>query len=151
LPIKQSIFSIETLDEIFDVLLDQLKAICSEREKNTVSAKHLVITENVKAIIEKEYHDSSLCLSAIAHRLKMSSGYLGKIFKDCCGISVNEYINDVRLAKAAEWLRKSSLTVSEVLLKVGIENETYFYSLFKKRYGVTPKEYVLNSKLQSKH
>lgn len=151
LPIKQSIFSIETLDEIFDVLLDQQKVICSEREKNTVSAKHLVITENVKAIIEKEYYDSSLCLSAIAHRLKMSSGYLGKIFKDCCGISVNEYINDVRLTKAAEWLRKSSLTVSEVLLKVGIENETYFYSLFKKRYGVTPKEYVLNRQLQTKH
>jgi len=144
---KQTIFGIETLDEFFAILSQHLKMICDKRERNTVNAKHMVLAENVKSIIEKEYFDSALCLSAIAAKLKMSSGYLGKIFKDCCRLSVNEYINDVRLAKAVGWFKKSDLTVSEVLSKVGIENETYFYSLFKKRYGVTPKEYVLNNQI----
>jgi AraC-like DNA-binding protein len=147
---KKYIFETETLNEFFGMVSVQLKKLCEKREKSMVNVKHMMIYENVKAIIDNEFHNSSLCLASIASKLKISSGYLGKIFKDCCRMSVNEYINEIRLNKASEWLRKSDLSIREILLKVGIENETYFYILFKKRFGVTPKEYSLNNQIAMK-
>ena len=48
-------------------------------------------------------------------------------------MSVADYINEVRLAKAVDWLENSGLNIKDILVKIGIENESYFYKLFKKK------------------
>lgn len=149
--LKNSIFESENLEEFYQLILEQAQKLCEEREKSFVNAKHLVIAKEIQEIINNEFFNSSLCLASIAARLKMSSGYVGKIFKDVLKVSVNEYINEVRLNKAVEWLEKSDLNINEIIIKVGIENETYFYSLFKKKLGVTPKEYMIQKGLKSKN
>ena len=47
-----------------------------------------------------------------------------------------------RMVKAVEWLQNSKLSISQVMQKVGIENQSYFYRLFKNKYGSTPREYI---------
>ncbi|WP_409342960.1 helix-turn-helix transcriptional regulator [Paenibacillus sp. MBLB4367] len=69
------------------------------------------------------------------------------MFKDAANISISELITETRLAKAAELLVQHNLSVHEVVEKVGMINETYFFSVFKKRYGATPKEYALQKQL----
>lgn len=149
--LKNSIFESEYLEEFYQLILEQAQKLCEEREKSIINAKHIVISQEMQEIINSEFFDSSLCLASIAARLKMSSGYVGKIFKDIFKVSVSEYINEVRLNKAVEWLEKSNLNINEIIVKVGIENETYFYSLFKKKFGVTPKEYMIQKGIKTKN
>ncbi|MNC09728.1 Arabinose operon regulatory protein [compost metagenome] len=54
-------------------------------------------------------------------------------------------INETRLAQARLYLEQQQMTVAEIMEKVGFSNESYFYRLFKRRYGTTPKEYRLKA------
>jgi YesN/AraC family two-component response regulator len=77
--------------------------------------------------------------------LRMSHVYLGQVFKEQEGTTVVDCINQTRLAQAKHYLEHQDLTVAEIMEKVGFGNESYFYRLFKRQYGTTPKEYRLKS------
>ena len=51
---------------------------------------------------------------------------------------------------AEELLRESTDSIGGIVLRVGLENESYFYRLFKKRFGATPKDYRRRSALPEK-
>ena len=51
------------------------------------------------------------------------------------------YLNDHRLNLAAELLRITDATVLDIAGRVGFDNLSYFNRLFKRRYGMTPREY----------
>ncbi|MNI38056.1 CFA/I fimbrial subunit D [compost metagenome] len=80
--------------------------------------------------------------------MKISQRRLGNLFKEAMHVSVADYINETRLAKAAEYLTENEISVREIVEKVGVVNETYFFSLFKKHFGITPKEYALRSNVK---
>jgi two-component system response regulator YesN len=63
------------------------------------------------------------------------------LFKKEEGISLTDYIVNVRINKAMEYLRDPQFTVYEVATKTGFNDEKYFSKVFKKKVGVTPTEY----------
>ncbi len=66
--------------------------------------------------------------------------YLSRLFKKRYGVSVQDFLVDVRLSKAAEFLRKgNNVSISAKL--VGYEDVFNFSKMFKKKYGMSPKEY----------
>ena len=67
--------------------------------------------------------------------------YLSRLFKKKHHKTLNEYITSERMQLAAEMLRGSNLTVSTISARVGYPNYSYFTRIFKKYYGVTPREY----------
>ncbi|WP_171691428.1 AraC family transcriptional regulator [Paenibacillus germinis] len=137
-----SVMTLETIDEIYDEMKSLLRRLIST-EKYQSHQKHIAIAQAIKDTIEKNYSDPDLSLQKLGSIYKMSSSYVGQIFKGQVGMSVASYINDVRILSAKELLETSQLTVSQVMEKVGIPNETSFYRLFKKKFGSSPKEYVL--------
>ena len=60
------------------------------------------------------------------------------------GLTTVEFIRDIRLKKAAVFLSRNKLTVSEVMYMVGFTNNSYFAQCFKQKYGVSPSEYAKN-------
>lgn len=145
--ITQKILTIETLDEVYEEIFGGIRQVVVNKESLETNDKHTLLIESIKDIVMKNYYKSSLSLTDISSMLKMSSGYVGRIYKESTKMSINEYINEVRLEKAAELLMTSQQNINEMLKKIGIQNETYFYSLFKKKYGLTPKEYSLKKSL----
>lgn len=142
--INRRILEKETLDEIEIVLLEVVREVAEQRRSGRED-KNRLLAETVKEIIDKHYADPDLNVQRIADMLKMSSVYLGQVFKSQEGITVVDQINASRLAYAREYLEQKDLTVTEIMEKVGFGNESYFYRLFKRRYGTTPKEYRLKS------
>lgn len=138
----QDIMEKETLSEIYEIVIESLGDVLGRESISADQSKNRYIVDAVKDFILKNYQDNSLSLTKISTIMNISSRRLSKIFKGEVEVSVSDYINDVRLERAAQLLSSTSLNVNEVVARLGIDNETYFYGLFKKKYGVTPKEYA---------
>lgn len=96
--------------------------------------------QRAKALIEKSIQQDSQ-LDSIAKRLNISSSRLRHLFKDETGTSPCQYQKALRLQQAKYLLETTFLTVKEVMLQVGINDERNFVRDFKRRYGLSPKQY----------
>jgi AraC-like DNA-binding protein len=84
-----------------------------------------------------------LTIPNIASSVGMSESYFSHVFKKETGSNVVDYINRVKMEKAAEILENQSLKIADVAARIGLENSNYFSVLFKKIMGSTPQEYRL--------
>lgn len=91
--------------------------------------------------VRENYGSNQLTNVEIAERFGVSPDYLRKIFKAATGKSLSEYISYIRLTAAADLIRSSDCAFSEIAASCGFSNINYFYTCFKKFYGVTPKAY----------
>lgn len=57
------------------------------------------------------------------------------------GESLNEFIRNIRLKRAAQYLENTDLRVSEVMYKVGFNSHSYFTKCYKEYFGVPPTEH----------
>jgi len=129
----------ETLDELqaqLEEVFARMTTLVRERKEKRSS----VLADSVISYIHSNYADPSLCLEGIADYLKYSKVYLGKIFRDIYGQSVSEFITDYRIAKVVEKMGEMS-NLDNLLEDQGVANKKYFYTLFKRKMGVSLREY----------
>jgi signal transduction histidine kinase/DNA-binding response OmpR family regulator len=93
------------------------------------------------AYVEEHYDNSELSVEDIGKDLGMSRVQLYRKVKALLGMSVNEYVQQVRLNKAKFLLRRDDLTIADIAYKVGFSSPTYFSTAFKGKYNQTPMEY----------
>ncbi len=136
-----AIHSVETLDGFFEIINALL--LPSLGVNKSAGQKQDFLIQAVRDIVKTNYWDGSLCLAQIANMLKMSVSHMGRVYRDGTGQSVSDYILEMRMEKAALWLETTDMSVQGIMAKVGIENESHFYKNFKRRFGVTPREYSL--------
>ena len=82
-----------------------------------------------------------ICLKQISSELGYSEYYLSRRFKNEVGVSVKQYIRNVRLERAERLLRNPGITIREISEQLHFASESYFIECFKERYGTTPNEY----------
>ncbi len=82
-----------------------------------------------------------LTLSSISANVNLSSSYLCRIFKSEVGTSITNYLNNLRVRKAATLIKENTLSMKEISSMVGIDDQLYFSRLFKKCMGISPSEY----------
>ncbi|QBH98445.1 xylose operon transcription regulator XylR [Limnobaculum zhutongyuii] len=71
----------------------------------------------------------------------ISRSNLEKRFRDETGNTIHGLIHQEKLNRASEFLAASTLSINEISQMCGYPSLQYFYSVFKKEYGITPKEY----------
>lgn len=103
--------------------------------------------KNVIKLIRENIENEDLNSAFIEKELGISSSQLYRKTTEVFGFSTGDLIRTTRLQFAAELLRKSSLSISEICFKSGFNNRSYFYREFKKTYEITPKNYQLQNKL----
>ncbi|RIX59660.1 AraC family transcriptional regulator [Paenibacillus nanensis] len=96
---------------------DWLLALCAEAKKK----EHF--TRGASALVE---------LSGKSH------AYLCRMFKKYKGTTPTDFINGLRLSYAENLLLNTDMGIVDICLEIGLDNMSYFYSLFKKRNGITP-------------
>lgn len=94
--------------------------------------------------IEINYKEASL--SELAERLHQSQYFLSRLIKEKTGQTFKEIVQERRFYRAMELLRKTDLSVNDIIASVGYENASYFRRKFKEKYNVTPKEYRIKYK-----
>ena len=145
--INQKVLKAETLADMREIIEHFLRQIYKEDQSPLKEDRNKMIVDTIKEFIENNYSDLNLSLQSIATFLKMSPAYVGRIFKQYEYKSVGDYLNDYRLEKACELLIGSAYNIKEIADYLGFNNSSYFITLFKKKYGVTPKEHRLNMTL----
>jgi two-component system response regulator YesN len=99
--------------------------------------------------IAKEYvvnhFDKEISLETAASHVYLSSDYFGKLFKQHTGSSFTDFVVEVRINKALEYLQDPQFKIYEIGSIVGYKNTKYFFKLFKKQTGYTPTEYRRHS------
>ena len=142
--IQEHILALDTWQEMKAEFLQYLSGSFETRQQSFEQDRNQILIDTIKEIVQANYSDINLSIPEIASMLKMSSSYLGRLFKSSEQISLAQYINDVRLDNSLRMLREEDFTVNEILEKVGFTNQSYFFTLFKKKFGVTPKEYRMS-------
>jgi len=127
-----------------DYIEDALNTISQKNE----SDKRETFIRTITDYIDVNFSNKSLTTQSIADLLGLSNKYILRKFKEYCNISLNEYILQIRLEHAAVLLADNTLPISQITTRIGLESETYFYRLFKKAYGCTPREYTQHLKNQ---
>jgi YesN/AraC family two-component response regulator len=140
---------IETLEKIladFDHLFDDLALQLESKKEN----KYADLFDSVMQIIHKEYANPSLTLDIIAQKVNLSPSYLAKLFKKHHLISMNDFINDVRLQRASDLIITTDDTITAIMEKSGFSARSHFFTLFKKSYGLSPNQYRSQFRMQTK-
>ncbi len=71
----------------------------------------------------------------------LNASYFGKVFKEATGKTPQQYLIGYRMAKAAELLKLTSMSVAEVGAEVGYPNQLHFSRAFKSVYGLSPRDW----------
>ncbi len=91
-------------------------------------------------IIKDNVSDERFGVSELATEMGMSRSNLLRKIKSQSGLSVSQFIRQVRIEEAMEMLKQTSLNVSEVAFKVGFSSTSYFIKCFREHYGYPPGE-----------
>jgi len=75
----------------------------------------------------------------------LNSMKLQKGFKHLMGKTVNQYVQDTRLLKAKKLLVESDISISEIVLKIGLKSNGYFSRIFKEKYGFSPSLFKISN------
>lgn len=88
-----------------------------------------------------EESDGRMTRTELEQFLNYSGDYLNRIVNKFTGMCLYDYGMTFCLKKAAQCLTETDESVSAIASRLKFTNRTHFYSLFKEKYGVTPKEY----------
>ncbi len=91
-----------------------------------------------------EHFRQQISASDIAAASGFSPNYLSRKFREAAGIGVHDYLVFIRLRSAAFELLSTDDSVTDIALRSGFSDSNYFKDAFKKKYGVTPREYRKN-------
>lgn len=100
----------------------------------------------LSAIKEIEENYANANLSQIATHFGVSLSYLSRTIKETTGRSYTSTLQHKRLSKAASLLKNTTLTIADIMDAVGYHNSSYFYALFEKHFGQSPRDYRKGSK-----
>lgn len=132
------------------LLLQMIFLLLQFKETAPVSdTSNAIHSEKLKAVLdymELHYMDS-ITVSELAGLCYFSEYHFMRFFKKHMNMTCMEFLNNLRLEKAVELLKDDNASILEVSLSVGFHNLSYFHRAFKKKYRMTPGEFV---KMESK-
>ena len=130
-----------SLAELKVTLCDALLLLLESNENNYENYKKEI--QVVMRYVNVHYKEH-ITLDQIAEEANLNKSYLCRLFKKEYGDSVFNYLNMIRMEKAAELLRSNpGLYVQEAAAEVGITEPFYFTRRFKEYFGISPREYIL--------
>jgi two-component system response regulator YesN len=145
---SEEIFDIYTDDEELIYMAGTQARLSSKLEilvlkaQSRISAAGVNYRKEVREAVEyiERHVTERITLSGIARHVSLNDTYLCRIFKEDTGKSIISYINELKMKKAYGLLKKGDKMIKEAAAAVGIDDQFYFNRLFKKVYGITPRE-----------
>ncbi len=106
--------------------------------RETTRSRRNELYEDALGVIEQEYANEELSLSLVAHEIATSRRQLQRSFAEAGRTSFRRELQRIRMERAADLLRESSLSVQEVAASVGYRQAAQFAKAFRRTHGAPP-------------
>ena len=140
LTIKNLIESREKLRKLF------ISNQYTEPKEITTNSRDEQFMEKLLLYVEEHIGEDDLNIKFIADTFAMSRSTFFRKIKAITGTTGKEFIDSVRLKRAAQLLIESDLNISEIAYDLGHSNPQYFSKWFKAYYKISPTEYMAKNK-----
>lgn len=98
------------------------------------------VTKGIISYIDFHYTED-LSLNFFAEMFNLTKTYLSNMFKKETGIRLTDFIHQVRMRKAITLINSASIPITAIATACGYNDINYFIRVFKKTYGLSPKQY----------
>lgn len=139
------------------VLKQSLKATLFNREKSRIYFSKIVdekaieddfyglqerdFLNKLNNLIQQNIDNSDFSIEDLADKMCISRVQLYRKIKAILNISVSDYVNSIKLEKAKDLLKNTTLNIAEIAYSCGFASPNYFSTSFKNKYGFSPKEF----------
>lgn len=155
-PILSRILSLDVGDEIqFKTACSYLQAVIGELLVSMPLCEVETLPENMtKPILlycSEHFTDEDISIKKISDRLFISQSYVSKVFSSRLKYGFREYINELRISKAKELLKKTDMKIVNVMLECGFRNQSSFNRIFGEMCGMSPRDYRSSRRSNAKN
>jgi len=129
-----------TTKGLLHLCVSRLLALGGESRRSELADGRI---ERLKTVLEhiEARCEETISLRELAGLAGMSEAYFCRFFKKITAKTPVEYVNSVRIQRAAELLRRTDRKIMTIALEVGFSNLNHFNGEFKRRFGCTPSDY----------
>jgi two-component system response regulator YesN len=103
--------------------------------------QHAHAVRQAREYMEQHYAEPNLSLNDVAARANLSASHFSVVFSQETRQTFKEYLTEIRITKAKELLRMTTLRSADIAYQVGYNDPHYFSSVFKKHTGLSPIEF----------
>ncbi|MFZ5352022.1 MAG: helix-turn-helix transcriptional regulator [Bacillota bacterium] len=136
---------IQNIEKLYriDRLYEYMQSVIVQFTESVIqlgAAAHSGIIKRAVKYVHGNISGTVTAEAAAAH-VNMSPGYFGALFKKETGMSFNSYVNKSRVEKARYMIKNTELSLLDIAISCGFEDQSYFTKVFKKWTGMLPKEF----------
>lgn len=104
----------------------------------------------IKEIIQfmKANYAEKITVQSAADLVYLSPSHVQRLFREATGRTFTQYLQNIRIEKSCELLQNTMMSVQEVANQVGYQDLKFFHALFRKKTGLTPREYRKRSQMK---
>jgi two-component system response regulator YesN len=110
------------------------------------SSHHVKLVRRACEYIQENYNSPDISLNTVAAHVALSPAHFSTIFSQEMSMTFIDHLTNVRMEKVKEMLAYTDEKVINIAFNVGYNEPNYLSYLFKKRVGLTPKEFRLRKK-----
>lgn len=125
---------------------EALERICVKIKQEQPDNEAPALIEQIKAYLEEHYAEETLSLSDTAEKFYLNPSYLSRTFRKKTGVNFIDYLNEIRIRHACDYLAEDEWKIYEIASMVGIPNPDYFSRCFRKKMGISVKDYRTGKK-----
>jgi two-component system response regulator YesN len=147
--IESLLTKINTVEQIKEEAHQILTRAIEFRDSQTGS-QHVGMIQQAKDYIDQHYTDPNMSLNEVAARVSHSPSHFSTVFSQETGQTFKEYLTEIRIKRAKELLRTTTLRSTEISYQIGYNDPHYFSCVFRKITELSPKEFRLQVQLEKK-
>lgn len=122
------------------LFLSQLVESSAQRRTQNVRRLRDFYIKEALSFIESNFQ-RDITIEEIAAFCGLNRSYFGKVFRETMGESPQAFLLHYRMARAAQLLKETKLSIGEIAQQVSYDNQLHFSRAFKNVHGVSPREY----------
>lgn len=131
--------NVKNITDLSYVLMETLEQFTNMAFSNTTNNHHSVIRKSIDFI--NDHYNQNITLELAAEQVGLNPAYFSTLFKKETGINFSNYLMNLKIENAKLLLKNSNLSLINIAVEIGFDNQSYFSNVFKKATGMTPKQY----------
>ena len=125
---------------------ERMDALEEQVEDVKVKSPDEKLLDRIMDVINQNIQNSDISIDEIATEVGISRVHLHRKMKALTGQTPHDFIRGIRLKQAANLLRQPGMNIAEIVYACGFSSAASFATIFKKFYGMAPRDYMLQNR-----